>query len=151
MESISKKEEIDLLIKLLSYISNNPKNLERVMMVIGNAIDAKYMLFSYTSMSENEEITPEVGEFKTRLTTKVDNGTETLTFANDGSDWLSPCHLAFGVMAALTTMVRNNVMDNCSEENMNSYAKFIKIMQQSAKSGTEAISYSNWNKDLEEK
>ena len=150
MNLLSKDQETDFLIELLSYISGDAKNLEKVLMVLGNAIEAKYMAFSYAPMTEEEALSPEMGEFRTRLTTKVDNGTETLSFARNSSDWMSPCHLSFGIMAALVTMVRNDVMDHCTEESMNSYKKFIKIIQKAAISGTEAISYSNWNKELEE-
>jgi len=146
----SKEQEVNFLIELLTYVSEDSKNLEKVMMVIGNAIEAKYITFSYIPMSEKEVLDPEMGEFNTRLTTKVDNGTETLSFSRSGSDWISPCHLTFGIMAALITMVRNDVMDHCSEENIEAYQKFVEIMKKSAISGMDALSYSNWDKkDLE--
>ena len=149
-ESMSKDQEANFLINLLTYVSNNTNNLEKVIMVIGNAIEANNVIFSYSPMSEEEALDPNSGKFDVKLSTKVHNGVETICIARDGSEWTIICQLAFGIMAALTTSVRNNVMDYCSNENMLAYRRFIEIIKKSAISGTEAISYSNWDNNLEE-
>ena len=135
-------KKTDLLADLLLYITEDEENLEKVMIVIGNAIEAKYMTLSYVPMSNEEALTPEMGEFRARLMTVVDNGIKTLNFARSSSDWVSPCHLSFGIMASFIRMVTNDVLDHCSEENMESYKDFVKIIRKSAIAGTDAISCS---------
>ena len=137
-----KDKEVDFLVDLLSYVTEDDENLERVMTVIGNALEAKYMTVSYVPMTNEEALTPEMGEFRSRLTTIVDNGIKTLLLARSSSDWVSPCKVSFGVMASLIRMVQNDVMNHCSEESMDSYKDFIRIIRQSAIAGTDAISCS---------
>ena len=139
----TKEKETDFLIALLSYISNDPDNLEKVLMVIGNAVEANQVVLSFSPMTEKEALEPCFSDFKDKLTTRVENGVETILIARDSSQWQIPCQLAFGILAALTTMVRNDVLDHCSDENMIAYRKFIKVLKKSAISGTEAISYTD--------
>jgi hypothetical protein len=134
----SREQEIDFLIELLTYVSEKG-NLEKVLMVIGNALEAKYVNFSYSKLTDEEATNPVFSEFKHIIATRVDNNTEVMNFSRSNNDWESPCYLAYGIMAAFAAMGRNNVLSDYSEASMDNYKKFIQLLKKSFCAGNDAI------------
>jgi len=137
--SAVREDQLDLLTKVSMYLQEDASHIDNVLAVIADVIEAKQVVLAWHKMTEDEALDANFSGFASKVITEVEEGAKVIGLARQDTEWSVSCKLAFAVVAAFVTLVRNDVMDNYTEEKVEAYKKFIDALQKSAASGAEAI------------
>lgn len=134
-----KKEHLDLLTRVSMYLLEDSSNIDNILAVIADALEAKQIVLSWQQMTEEEAINVDYSGFASKIITEVEGGSKVVGLSRCNTEWSVSCKLVFAVIAAFMTMVRNDVMDNYTDDRIDEYKNFINALQKAAICGTDAI------------
>jgi len=137
-----REDQLELLTKVSMYLMEDPSHIDNVLAIIADAVEAKQVVLAWQKMSDKEAQDVAYSGFASKIVTEVEDGARVIGLARQDTEWAVSCKLAFGVVAAFVTLIRNDVMDNYTDERVESYKNFIEALQKSAASGAEAITIS---------
>ena len=137
-----KDDQLDLLTKVSMYLMEDTSHIDNILAVIADVVEAKQVDLAWQKMTEEEALDVNYSGFASKVITEVEDGAKVIGLARQDTEWSVSCKLSFAVVAAFVTLIRNDVMNNYTEERVDAYKDFIKILQKSALSGAEAITIS---------
>lgn len=137
-----REDQLDLLTRVSMYLQEDPSHIDNVLAVMADVVEAKQVVLAWQKMTEEEALDANFSGFASKVITEVEEGAKVIGLARQDTEWSISCKLAFAVIAAFVTLVRNDVMDNYTEEKVEAYKEFISALQKSASSGSEAITIS---------
>jgi len=135
-------DQLDLLTKVSMYLMEDTSHIDNILAVIADVVEAKQVVLAWQKMTEEEALDVNYSGFASKVITEVEDGAKVIGLARQDTEWSVSCKLSFAVVAAFVTLIRNDVMNNYTEERVDAYKDFIKILQKSALSGAEAITIS---------